>query len=219
VTELLPPEVHPQALLLPWYLSGTLSPSERDEVAAHLRGCENCAAELAALTRDRRLVRDLLSDAERAPMRDLHRETLKRIGLAGAALDAPTSTQPASRAPAPALIYNRWRVATALAASLVLVQLAVIVHLSRSPTPESPVETRSLGPTTTRLRLLVNPGAREATLFELLRALPARVVDGPDADGAYLVEVPTADSARIAQILARARANPELIREASVASP
>jgi anti-sigma factor RsiW len=72
VTEFLPPGVHPQALLLPWYLSGTLAESEQQDVTGHLAGCAACRAELAALTRDRHLVREALSASPQAACQVRH---------------------------------------------------------------------------------------------------------------------------------------------------
>src|SRR5258708_29076263 len=47
--EILEPEVHPVAVLLPWYLSGTLPTPERERVDQHLQTCADCRAELSLL--------------------------------------------------------------------------------------------------------------------------------------------------------------------------
>jgi anti-sigma factor RsiW len=213
VTELLPPGVHPQALLLPWYLSGTLAESEQQDVTAHLAGCAACRAELAALTRDRHLVREALS-ASPGPSRDLRMEVLSRI----------SGASPGGRPAAPQTAVSRhawgtrpvWLAGMALAASLIIVQFAAILRLAQVPTVQPPVLTRGLGSPTTRLELLVDPGATEAALTAFLRSLHARIVDGPSADGAYVVELATADPGQIAADLARARAESQLIREVKV---
>jgi len=213
VSELLPPGVHPQALLLPWYLSGTLAESEQQDVTGHLAGCAACRAELAALTRDRHLVREALS-ASAGPSRDLRMEVLSRI----------SGASPGGRPAAPQTAVSRrawgtrpvWLAGMALAASLIIVQFAAILRLAQVPTVQPPVLTRGLGAPTTRLELLVDPGATEAALTVFLRSLHARIVDGPSADGAYVVELATADPGQIAADLARARAESQLIREVKV---
>lgn len=50
--------IHPEALLLPWFLSGTLEAAERKQVTAHLAQCAACRTELESLTVLRRLLRD-----------------------------------------------------------------------------------------------------------------------------------------------------------------
>jgi anti-sigma factor RsiW len=216
VTELLPPDVHPQALLLPWYLSGTLAESEQQDVTGHLAGCPVCRAELAALTRDRHLVREALN-ASPGRSRDLRTEVLSRI------TGASTGARPA--APQAAVSRRAWRMrpvwlaGMALAASLIIVQFGAILRLAQAPTVQPPVLTRGLGSPTTRLELLVDPGATEAALTDFLRSLHARIVDGPSADGAYMVEIPTTDPGQIAADLARARAESQLIREVKVVTP
>jgi Putative zinc-finger len=212
VTELLPPGVHGQALLLPWYLSGTLAESEQREVTGHLASCASCRAELAALTRDRHLVREALSAAP-GPSRDLRTEVLSKIANASTA--GPPAVPPAAKSRGGWRVWPLGRAGMALAASLILVEFGVIVRLAYSPAPPS-VVTRGLGSPTTRLRLLVDANASQAALTDFLRSLHARIVDGPSADGAYVVEIATGDPRQIDQDLGRARAESQLIRELKV---
>jgi Putative zinc-finger len=212
VTELLPPDLHPQALLLPWYLSGMLADAEQRDVTDHFATCADCRAELAALTRDRRLVREVLT-ASPGPSRDLRTEVLGKISNASAA--GPRAAPLAAESRGGWRVRPLWRAGMALAASLILVQFGVILRLAHPPAPPS-VMTRSLGSPTTRLRLLVDPNASHAALTDFLRSLHARIVDGPSADGAYVVELSTADPRQIDEDLARARAESQLIRELKV---
>lgn len=208
-----PPDLHPQALLLPWYLSGTLAEPEQRDVAGHLAGCDACRAELTSLTRDRHLVREALSSLP-GPSRDLGKKVLSRIS--GDAL--PAAPRVAGDRGVWHLKQPAWWAGMALAASLVVVQFAIILHLARPATAPPAVMTRGLGSPTTRLELLFDPSASQAALTDLLRSLHARVVDGPSADGVYTVEIATADPGQIADDLARARAEPRLVREVRVIS-
>ncbi|HUO74226.1 MAG TPA: zf-HC2 domain-containing protein [Solirubrobacteraceae bacterium] len=54
------PEVHPQVLLLPWYLAGTLPKDDRETVTDHLGNCAACRSELEELTTIRRTIRATL---------------------------------------------------------------------------------------------------------------------------------------------------------------
>lgn len=215
MTEILPPGVHPQALLLPWYLSGTLAESEQQDVTGHLASCAACRAELAAVTRDRHLVREALS-ASPGPSRDLQTEVLRRISGASIGGRPPASQTAVSRAWRTRPV---WLAGMALAASLIIVQFVAILRLAQTPTVQPPVLTRGLASPTTRLELLVDPGASQAALADFLRSLRAHIVDGPSADGAYVVEIATTDPGQIAADLARARAEPHLVRELKVIAP
>lgn len=212
--ELLPPGVHPQALLLPWYLSGTLAASEQQDVTGHLAGCAACRAELAALTRDRHFVRELLG-ASPGPSHDLQRKVLSRISGASHATPsaAPQAAEGRSAWGARRLIR---RAGMALAVSFIIVQFVIILRLAQTPAAPPPVMTRDVGPPTTRLELVVDPGASQAALTDFLRSMHARIVDGPSAAGAYVVEVATTDSGQVAADVGRARAERKLIREVKV---
>jgi len=208
----LPGDVHPQSLLLPWFLSGTLAESERKEVAAHLVACERCSAELATLTRDRRLLRETLAEAPTIT-RDLRPEVLRGI-------EARRSS-PGARAAREAR-PGWWRVAlvprlaAAVAVCLILTQSVVILRLASIPAPAPQVTTRGLAAPTSRLRLVPAAAAPTSQIDELLRRLNARIVDGPAADGALVVEVTTTDRERLAEKLALARADPRLILDAQL---
>lgn len=216
MTEHFPPGVHPHALLLPWYLSGTLAESEQQDVTGHLSGCAACRAELAALTRDRHLVREALNDSP-GPSRDLRTEVLSRIS------GTSTAGQPAAPQTAPGRRDRRtrsvWLGGMGLAASLIIVQFVAILRLAQPPTVQPAVLTRGLGSPTTRLEIRVDAGATEAGLSAFLRSLHARIIDGPSTDGAYVVELPTVDPGQVAADLARARAESQLIREVKVVTP
>ena len=75
-----PAGVHPQVLLLPWYLSGTLPKSDRESVTSHLGSCAGCRAELESLTMLRRTLRATLVAASPAT-----RSARRWRGLAAAA--------------------------------------------------------------------------------------------------------------------------------------
>jgi hypothetical protein len=205
-------DTHPQALLLPWYLSGTLSSAEVRQVTSHLASCLSCRGELAALTIDRRRVREAFN-AGPAPSPELRDRVLRQIWKSAGGPPEPSARR------AGWLLRPHWRVAAALAGCVIAAQLVVILRLAEAPQPASMLTTRGLPAGGTRLRLHLNPRANEAQLAELLRALPGRIVDGPSADGAYVVETPITSPGGLTALLARVRANPNLIRDAELVAP
>jgi hypothetical protein len=100
-------------------------------------------------------------------------------------------------------------------ASVIAVQLAVIIRLwPTSPingAPPTPVPPR-VG---TSLRLLPNPNASTGLLEEFLQRLQARIVDGPDSDGSYVVVIPTTDPGRVAETVAVLQSRPEVVVRAA----
>jgi len=174
--------------------------------------CESCSAELATLTRDRRLVREALAAAPTIT-RDLRPEVLRGIEGQRAAWAARAAGE-ARR--------DWWRaarvrrVAAAAAVCLILAQSIVILRLASTPAPVPQVTARALPAPASRLRLVPAAAAPAAQIEELLRQLNAHIVDGPAADGALVVEVATTDRALLAKKLALARADPGLILEAQV---
>ena len=109
------------------------------------------------------------------------------------------------------------RVGVVLAAVIAL-QLALIIGLwPRHPvTATLPARPLQVG---TPLRLLPNPSASARLLEDLLHRFDARIVDGPDSDGSYLVVIPTADPGHMAETVAVLQSRPEVvIRVATVKS-
>ena len=137
--------IHPQALLLPWFLSGTLEAAERKQVTAHLAECAACRTELESLTVLRRLLRDSFSETE--PNRS----------LADAARTSGPSRAASTRMAGGPLITPRfWGV---LAACLIGIQLAVIVRLWTQPPVPAQLITRDLAPASPQLRCTQSDGS------------------------------------------------------------
>lgn len=98
--------------LLNDYIDGTLGASATIRVVSHLRRCETCAAELAALA----ATRDLLRAAD-VPAIGASRDRVRNRFLA----DLPATETPAARAQAGWLHVHRMGLASAVAASAALV--------------------------------------------------------------------------------------------------
>ena len=196
-------------LLLPWYLNESLQQDERRQVENHLRNCMLCNRELVALRKLAAAVKqssDLDAAAEEsfAKLREKLQpaDPLRKKPL-------PSNNQPRlvwSRKPeaaAPGLSVNtanrysqllslRGSPVThfAIAASMLLAMIPLIMQYGRSPTttdyytlsaakPESPAGTK--------LRIVFSKSLPNAGIDLLLEKIHGQLVEGPNSVGAYTV--------------------------------
>jgi hypothetical protein len=188
-------------LLLPWLLTGRLEEPERAHAQAHVANCPKCQADLAW---------------ERAlQARYAHLETEADVDRSLAALrerlDAPEPASPMASA-AERLrrrwqsladgIRDAWQAATPALRGTLALQGAAIAALcagllfleagSRAPayhTLSAPAHGAPAADAVVRFR----PDAQEQAIRTALQRCGARVVDGPTASGAYLLQLPAAD--------------------------
>ena len=183
----------PAQLLLPWYLNGTLDEAEQARVEAHLAECTECRAELEPELGLAASLTAFASDGEMA--------------------SDPGLTSPVS-APAGARRLRIFRrpvaLGWALAGQAAAAALFLALFLAR-PTQPAPDAYHVLGseraPNAGNVIVLFAPDTRELTVRKALSEAGARVVDGPTASGAYLLNVP--DQRRHAA-LERLRADPQV---------
>ena len=186
------PDRHEEAQkLLPWYLNGELDDDERARVEAHLRECAECQGELRLERRLADAVADLPFEADNgwAAMRqriDEQPEPRRPFSSLGRALAAPGRAG--------------WAVAAQFAA--VVAALALVLPLAR------PAQYQTLGAAKRAapgdVIVIFRPEAKAEDLTRALRASGARLVDGPTAADAYVLDVP---AARRAQALSQLRAD------------
>lgn len=182
--------------LLPWYALGQVDAQERAEIEAHLGACAPCRAALARERQLQRLLGEAMPDAPRE--RDIAR------GFA-ALRDRIDSEQAAAWWTRPSTLPAAWRVL--LLAQAVVIGLMVAVLLW----PRAPVDARyrTLGAAPAALAVRADavvsfaPGTSEAQLREALRAVGARLVDGPTASDAWLVALPQGDAGALARLRAQ----------------
>lgn len=181
---------HPAQYLLPWYVNGTLDEADTALVEAHLGECPECQADVEAE----------LGLAAR--LTALSRE-------AGPDMVAPPAENRPARSP---VRFLRRPVALgwALGGQAVAAALLLAIFLPRQPAPDDRLY-HVLGSDTTaragNVIVLFAPEAREQAVRQALVAAGARVVDGPTASGAYLLQVP---AERRAFALERLRTNPQV---------
>jgi hypothetical protein len=107
-----------------------------------------------------------------------------------------------------------WRLAAGVAIAAVAVETVMIAVRSERPVPA--VASRGIAPERVRIELTLEPTASEATVRDLLLGLHARIVDGPDAGGRYIVELAPASVAGGEAPLAALRRQTGVVREARV---
>jgi hypothetical protein len=183
------PRGHEEALrLLPWLVNGSLEAEERGWVDAHVAGCADCRR-------------------ERALLEDLHAACLQEeesdAGVDAGWRRVRTGVQPRAAAPSP---WQAWRrqwahtprwVGWTLAAQAALVVAFGGLLAMGMPRVQAPAATyRTLGATSTgSLMVMVDPAMREGQWRGLLQASGARIIDGPNAAGAYVLAVPPGHTA------------------------
>jgi anti-sigma-K factor RskA len=174
--------------LLPWYVNGTLRGEELALVERHVRGCRQCQLEI---------------------------DWLRQVFAACAALspleDAPTEPLPPARIATPARWRNRpawwtegWRSAAPWVRGLLAAQLAAIAVLGTTIViePRNPPTYQTLGaasrsmPSRNAVAVVFDPAAPEAEIRRIVSGIGARIVDGPTAANAFVLELPPAQSDR-----------------------
>jgi anti-sigma factor RsiW len=206
---------HPAALLLPWYVNGSLSASERQEVDDHLRGCEQCRDELEALSG---LAGQMKSSwaKQPAPAPDLRNRVLSKIQHPSVVSLAEVRER--AKRDAPSVPARRTRsIFPALAASVIVVQFAAILFMMRSLPPE--VIPRGIAAGSTQIKIVFQPAATEGDIRKALLELHARIVGGPDESAAYIVQLTNVEPAQSAKQLAALGRRKELIQRIELAAP
>lgn len=186
-------DAHEQAqLLLPWHASGTLEHDEAALLEAHLAECAECRRDLAG----ERLMRELYGAM---PVAD------------HAARAAPLPTprlQPPRRLEWRSVrrgLSTRWGKAAMAAAAAAAVAFVVVPN---RPDGEYQLLGSEPAAQTGNALVLFAPETRARELRAALEQAGARLVDGPTASGAYIVQVPEDDRANALEGL---RASPHVI--------
>jgi len=188
-------------LLLPWLANGRLNAAERARLELHVRGCAECAREVAL----QRQLCDALTEPERvtyAPAPSF-RKLMSRIDAAPATRSAPLAL-PAARA---ARLHAAWRPpGLAWAASFVLLSLAGVLAATAyrwsQPLYVTHTEVSAAAPGV--LHVAFERSLAIGDVEQLLLSAGARVVEGPDRSGVFGV-APVVDGAASADTPARMR--------------
>ncbi len=168
-------------VLLPWYATGQIDPSDRERVEAHLSTCARCQRQL---------------ESEHILIEQF-RSLTPEIDTGWARLRAQIEPGRSERPRPRRFLADIWdflgrpAVAALAAAQLafVIIAGALLWSLNR---PESTYQTlgTSSSPGTANVIVIFRPDATEEDIRDALRASSASLVGGPTAADAYLINVP-----------------------------
>lgn len=185
------PDTHSEAwALLPWLANGRLSPEEREWVDAHLQGCEECRAELAAqrlvathVTRDD-------SATPSAPTSDEQRSFNKLWARIEASEAAAQSVGTTAAATAPRSSRTvRWLAAAVVVQAIGLGVLVLALNGDRDTLPFKTVSVPESRPNAPAVSLVFAPQASVATINTLLAHQGLSLVAGPGREGNFIAEL------------------------------
>jgi anti-sigma factor RsiW len=196
------PDRHAHArTLLPWYVTGQLDAAEHARVEAHLRDCPECQAELKVERRLAGAVAELPFEADNGwaqMQRLIERQDRPAAPLARVrrAFAKPARGGWVLALPGVA----GWAIAAQLL--LAVTALALALPLTRGPAYHAlgAVQRAPVGDVIVMFR----PDASAQALTRALHESGARLVDGPTAADAYVLEAP---AGRRAETLGRLRAD------------
>ena len=179
---------------LPFYVNGTLSGEELALIEKHVRSCERCKREVGWL----REIFSALCDITLAP--------------------APERARPRPLAMPERLLSPRrgrmqisegWRATRPWMRGLLAAQLAAIAVLATLLATDGSRDAKysTLGAldrsahTPGAIAVIFDPRTPESEIRRAVRDAGARIVDGPTATNAYVLEVPATESSRAARAL------------------
>lgn len=184
--------------LLPWYVNGTLAAEEIARIEAHLSECAECRAELES---EHSLARGIAT----MPLGVEHGwSSMKRQMSA----DPPPQPVPEEQSFLRRRIPIGWALAVPLAAAAAVALMFTVLPVG-TPTEQT---YHALGSPAAdnqgNLVVLFKPDSTEQQIRVVLTANNARLVDGPTAAGAYILQV---EDARRDQALQRLRQSGQIV--------
>jgi anti-sigma factor RsiW len=202
-------------LLVPWFVNGTLSESQRQRVETHLARCASCRAEVA----EQSLLREHMGRHESVvytPQASLQK-LLSRID------SEPTEPRAVLLQPASGVATSqRWLVAAAVLSAIAV----MTAGLSWWRMQDERMAPRYMTLTsesdelahTPAARVVFAPAANVARVSELLRRHHARIVAGPTEAGVYTLTFMSADTASAVDEVRSADAVQESVTQAPTRS-
>ncbi len=212
---------------LPWYVNGTLSQTERAEVAQHLAtGCRECAQEVASLNALRKAV-VAVGDNEPEPSPYLLNRALAQIEdyertrvQTESRQKEKTRSSPRWLAEMSAIwgrktpVFARVALAVQMALLLAVGTVAVyeyahrqIIYITASGS-SAPHEAKAT------ISVIFNENASEREIRQTLEGMHGTIIGGPSAQNMYTIElkdIPPGNAAEIEKILDQLRQNKRVI--------
>ncbi len=218
--ETLPPDIHPEVGLLPWFASGTLKEPERQQVVQHLEVCASCRQELNEI----KAMKIDLTDAYRTqpePSIELSRSVLHQVAQEAARRRTSAATPDFELGGLDqwfrSILQLPW--VPTLAALALAVQFSLLLWVTQPPAPSDHITSRSIGSPTARFTVTFHESATEGQIRGLLDSLHARISDGPDSDHTYVLRVDATDVIVIKTLLSTLRGRTDIVIKAESLSP
>jgi hypothetical protein len=180
------PAYHAEQELLPWYVAGTLPSDEHAAITAHLEGCALCQHEVESLRLFHAAYAERDAPGDPGPA---FARLAARIGREGRA--SPPRGATAGWA------LPRWLAGSPVWTAAAAVVLVGIVAFVAVEADQGGAQYRTLGAATAspapaeggaRFAVVFDPRTTEGRLREIVRDSGARIVDGPTASAAYVLE-------------------------------
>ena len=197
--------------LLPWLANATLDEEEREWVALHLSSCDECRVELAGLQALRKACAEECNGEAVSFEVDRAWQRMRRR-LPDAATRR-TGWREGWRIPGFAM--PRWIAGALTAQAILLLAFGAVTYWPQRT--ERTYHTLSSATAGSRGNLVIvfDPQLSEARMRRLLDASDARIVDGPNEAGAYVLAVP---AGRIETVRDALRAAPGVVMVESLAA-
>jgi anti-sigma factor RsiW len=218
--ETLPPGIHPEAALLPWYANGTLPATEREQMAQHLKSCAACRAELDEIASLQTRLKPCY-ESRSGPSPDVVRSVLGTVTREAVARQEKQPPQSFWLGRIDQW-FRSWFLlqwTPTLAAALLVAQLGLLVWVGVSPTPQGQIVTRSLGMQSAKIAIAFQTSATDEQIRTLLQSVRGRVIDGPTTAGLYTIEVLSADTSIAEKKRALLQARADVVRSAELVRP
>jgi hypothetical protein len=199
--------------LLPWWVNGTLEGSEFERMSHHLGECAQCRREVEELQRLRETYAQAAATVPAPP------PSFANLRRRLQASDRPSPPQWRDWHRAWPLLPS-WLRGLVVAQGLGILVLGGMLLTSTAPDPalqrDGPALYHALGATdappgdahSRQLVVVFEPAMSQERMRALLRANQARIIDGPNDAGAYVLAIP---AARVATARAALRATPGVV--------
>jgi hypothetical protein len=194
-------------LLLPWYVNHSLEQNERKQVVSHLRGCILCRRELVVLHKlaadvNQSSVLDIAAEASFAGLRakllavepvrsSINQQSPGWLGKPASPMSS-LSDNTATRVRRLLRFRGGSGKYFAIAASMLLVMIPLIMQLERSPVIMDYYTLSSAKPVFpegTKLRVVFSKSLPDTVIDSLLEKVHGKLVEGPNSVGAFTVRL------------------------------
>ena len=181
--------MHKKAMeLLPWYVNGALTESERVQVESHLRDCLPCRA---ALKRDERM-RILIGDQADDPKSPEH-----DMAALMSRIDRGTANNRMHSQRAARVGQLGWGLAVVATVALFAVLVLRPATGPGSVTGDFSTLTNAPVTASNRIGVVLSDNVEEAQIFDIVENLGGQLESGPSDLGYFTIILPTGDDASV----------------------